>query len=215
MVLQLAGPATDQRLLGRGIAPAGPALPLTDRPPAGRAQAARPAGARLPCAMPRSAPRWLVHLVDPAGRYLDRAGRPPSRRRDPRAIREATLVRSLPDARSRFLRRQERAHEVARRHRSQLEAVARQVLETGAGRLATSEGILAARLIRFGRGDHVLEVRASRRRPGSRATTARTRLPRRPAGGSLDALVGQLAWHVSGLAPSAEPVAGGAQDDAS
>jgi hypothetical protein len=158
-----------------------------------------PAGGGLRCGMPRTVPRTLVHLLDPAARYLESAPTSP--------VPVPAGSGAAGGARDRLVRRQARARELARGHRRILDEAALALLGASHGDLATTEGRLELHLVRFAWGDHVLEVRGPRLGPAGGAVTRRTRLVRWPARATLEALVGQLAWQVAGLGPRAEPAA--------
>lgn len=143
-------------------------------------------------------PRRLAGWLDPAAVYLEAH----------RAHDRAPLVPVHDDPLGRFGDRRQRAVAVALRHRSVLEVAARQLVADGTALVETTDGELTVRLVRFRRGDHVLEasrpVRSQRGRPGAAPVLNRTRVPRR-RDQLVATLVDRLAWEVTGIGRAVAP----------
>ena len=144
-------------------------------------------------------PRRLAGLLDPAEAYLEAH----------RGQRTAPLVQVGDDPLARFDERRRRATTVALRHRAALEAAARQLVAEGSAAVETTDGKLTVRLLRFRRGDHVLEVtrpsQGPRRRSAGAPVVTRTRVPRRRGPDLVAVLVDRLAWEVTGIGRAAVP----------
>ena len=133
----------------------------------------------------------LVELVDPAARYMRGDGPAPGERGP---IFRGAAIRAAADAR----REQHDADlDAARaRWREPAQRAAGDLLATGTAIVPVPDGELTARLVRFWRGDHVLDVHYHQRRDQGRSIA---RMPRR--GLDAERIAGQLQCTLARLRP--------------